>query len=62
MNLQHPAIVQKGEGWAKFKSTSPDTLDEILDDGEIINRLTNEGEGNWYVEWEIIHGPQHEGN
>lgn len=53
----HPAVIEHGENWVRFKSEGPDTLDEIVPESLILNRITRETEFNglgsiWYVEWE----------
>lgn len=56
MNLEHKSVIENDHDWVRFRQETPDTLDEILPEGEgtLINRLTNEGGPDhiWYVEFE----------
>jgi len=51
-NLEHDAIVEKGPNWVRFKSRGPDTLDEIAPEGVYFDRIINEGNGIWYLQFE----------
>ena len=53
-NFQHPNVIEYGENWIKFGDAKPGTLDEILEEDVLINRLTDEGNGVWYVEFEFV--------
>ena len=49
IRIDHPAVIEHGENWCRFRALSPNILDEVVPIGLLIDQLSKEPNDIWYV-------------